>query len=1131
MTNMIKRLATSFFFFGFSIISLFADDEENLRNFYNSLLPDFQVMSPEASALGKYGNYSTSGFTGVPSISIPLLNLTSGSFSMPVDLAYDASGIKVEQQATYVGLGWNLVMGGTINQIVCGKNDLKEGCIEAISNHELQDVFPGTNYTTNYIKTPSTIVSTVAFPHVPTIGYCMPVDSDRRKYNILRSVSEGFEVPDIFQASFCGHSVSFTINKRGMDIKIIDNDATNYTIELKEKTENYPRVIEITDDCGKKYVFRETPQNSMLDNASYNLSEIRDAAGRCLMKFIYSVAEYDILKPYYETEGKQNEKKAISDYILRLFINRNYPSTLLTRIKTYCPDTIATDREIVTFTYGSREDIKGAKRIERICSKSRVDNSQIHSVDFHYDNFAEYACDYELSNRYNRVYDDVYGRCRLKLTGVTVDGRKYSFGYNEDGNLPARLSVSQDFWGYYNGQNNSNGLCASPEFKYNNNGVLSGIETVGSANRYASESLCKIGTLNRITYPTGGHTKFYYEANHFDDTNGRYYYPSATSISNVKSSKTISCGSGYTGTGYKSTPDSREFDISESTQVEITSSSPYNSEYDPKKNYQFRFSITGTYSGQTVFDKDWHKYNNMQDFKESYTLPKGHYVLTSQVVWAANDLKVGGSIIVVFPPEYKENPYIADSSGKSIGGGLRVKKIESYDEDNKLLEYTDYKYEGGKLLVPTVNKENISLKYLYAPGIDENGIYEIPSTLQCSFFFVSSSPTYPAICSLGSPNVGYSKITKERYGKAGQLISYETEKYNNDGYHVSEDFNLFDVNFNGQNGKLVETATFSAEGVPMLKKQYSFTTFGDNPTIEDIVFFPWARCLNMNPGSSALEVYYKYSLYPKYPKSVLPSIVRETHYANGSPVRTIATSYSYKESNFRPASVKTSSTAGNIRTIYRYPDDSDVSNSNATVLTNTHCISEVVMAKQYRNNTLVGGYRNVYSALSDGLPVVSKNYSIQSNNTEVLELDITSHDAYGNVREYKKKDGTPVSIIWSYNHQHPVLEIVGCTYNELTADAEVSRIISTLERKSDVSIEDMRKWHRQLQSVNTTPRMCTAYIYSPWHTLSYVIMPNGHETRYDYDSAGRLETVSELSADGQNHIPLKQFEYNYINKP
>ena len=112
-------------------------------------------------------------------------------------------------------------------------------------------------------------------------------------------------------------------------------------------------------------------------------------------------------------------------------------------------------------------------------------------------------------------------------------------------------------------------------------------------------------------------------------------------------------------------------------------------------------------------------------------------------------------------------------------------------------------------------------------------------------------------------------------------------------------------------------------------------------------------------------------------------------------------------------------------TRYWYPGDAEAVNSNTACLTSAHCISERVKALQYRNGNTVGGYRNLYMPLSNGLPVVSKNYSITPNNSEVLELDVTDYDDYGNICGYKKKDGTPVAVIWSYCHRLPVLEIVG----------------------------------------------------------------------------------------------------------
>ncbi len=89
----------------------------------DKLLPDFNHLTPEAASLGKYGTIAMSEYTGTPNIRIPLLEVKSGDVSYPIELYYDASGIKVEQNATFVGLGWNLSYGGSINHVVRGHDD------------------------------------------------------------------------------------------------------------------------------------------------------------------------------------------------------------------------------------------------------------------------------------------------------------------------------------------------------------------------------------------------------------------------------------------------------------------------------------------------------------------------------------------------------------------------------------------------------------------------------------------------------------------------------------------------------------------------------------------------------------------------------------------------------------------------------------------------------------------------------------------------------------------------------------------------------------------------------------------------------------------------------------------------
>jgi hypothetical protein len=62
-------------------------------------------ISPEASALTKFGGYGASLYSGTPNIEIPLGAVSGREFQIPINLVYDASGIKVNQMATWVGLG------------------------------------------------------------------------------------------------------------------------------------------------------------------------------------------------------------------------------------------------------------------------------------------------------------------------------------------------------------------------------------------------------------------------------------------------------------------------------------------------------------------------------------------------------------------------------------------------------------------------------------------------------------------------------------------------------------------------------------------------------------------------------------------------------------------------------------------------------------------------------------------------------------------------------------------------------------------------------------------------------------------------------------------------------------------
>lgn len=55
------------------------------------------------------GNY-----TGCLAFSIPIYTLVSGDLSLPISLDYQGNAIRVDQEATWVGLNWLLNAGGAI---------------------------------------------------------------------------------------------------------------------------------------------------------------------------------------------------------------------------------------------------------------------------------------------------------------------------------------------------------------------------------------------------------------------------------------------------------------------------------------------------------------------------------------------------------------------------------------------------------------------------------------------------------------------------------------------------------------------------------------------------------------------------------------------------------------------------------------------------------------------------------------------------------------------------------------------------------------------------------------------------------------------------------------------------------
>ena len=84
--------------------------------------------SPESQGLLRSLNIKVNKGTGTAGVSIPLYTIAAAeNVNIPIVLSYTCSGIKVQDLASWVGLGWNLSVGGKITRVIVDNDDLVNG--------------------------------------------------------------------------------------------------------------------------------------------------------------------------------------------------------------------------------------------------------------------------------------------------------------------------------------------------------------------------------------------------------------------------------------------------------------------------------------------------------------------------------------------------------------------------------------------------------------------------------------------------------------------------------------------------------------------------------------------------------------------------------------------------------------------------------------------------------------------------------------------------------------------------------------------------------------------------------------------------------------------------------------------
>ncbi|MCF2446941.1 RHS repeat-associated core domain-containing protein [Dyadobacter sp. CY345] len=462
---------------------------------------------PNAASLGKYGDIPVSNYTGVPSVGIPVYTVTDGPVSLPVSLSYHAGGMKVGELASWAGLGWSLQAGGIISRTVQGKEDEREN---------------------GYFQTGSnlTVDANGCLASLPTYSYS----------NFRDGAADG--EPDIFSFSVGGYNGKFFFEADktsdgivNPQIVLVPKQDVRITYELDGSISNIARLksFTITTPDGIRYQFgtiigdpagkcieltRTNPINSMIASSWY-LRKISSADGiySILLDYVAEKYQYGFRASFgsgYQSTGAPNAYMENLNYVegWRLSSITSQTTTL-----TFVADVNRED--IDNRDFAGNASASPAKRLSKI---------QIASGNFCKSFELSHA--YYVDNSALKTGKDNHDK-RLKLNTVqekscdgTVTANPYTMQYFEDSAtpsfLPNRLSSAMDHWGFYNGAsaNTQSGLNIPATRLQFQNSLGENMDVVkGGSNRQTSQEPMKMGTLKKISYPTGGSTTLELEAN------------------------------------------------------------------------------------------------------------------------------------------------------------------------------------------------------------------------------------------------------------------------------------------------------------------------------------------------------------------------------------------------------------------------------------------------------------------------------------------------------------------------------------------------------------------------------------------------------------------------------------------
>ena len=1057
--------------------------------------------SPTASALGEYGNSPVSLYTGRPNISVPLYTLKQGDLELPVSLSYNAAGIKVEEMASWVGLGWSLNAGGVITRAIRAKAD------ESSPNgylHRADDI-------KEIVEKDGSTWS-------------------QAELNTMIGLADG-DVdgsPDIFFFNFNGYSGSFVLDHDGTP-RVVPHQ--NVKVERNGSLSTISSFVVTTGD-GTKYYFGEVDGRTAYDatqteNICNGNSTFSDPLSTRTSWYLLKVESQsgNVLEleyaPHSITYANPNASETyIYEVNASLGLSQTLSCASFHTINGSHLTKITSDNEEIRFvSYADREEITGDSNTEPRLDRVDIRRKDTGNTLFKYFDFTQ--------GYYNATGNAIDKRLRLdevvERDAVGVGNATYRFEYNGM-DLPARDSKAQDHWGYYNGETRNSSLV--PQY-------VSNITLPNGGNRQTNPTYAQAGVLEKIHYPTGGYTSYEYESHVVTETRiptrgDCAYIPGCGGRT---ATATINC------TGDMSNCNDKSVDFTVPVPQEVSFSVNFNLSSLPSPQQiecdnilwvedanGDRVTLSPTEPGfltdQDIFYcADYRPGVNAPKFFKAYLQP-GTYTLKAdvgQTVWQGTTANISADYIII--EGYTPGTPVTIDVPK---GGLRVKKIEAYDPVTNQSSVKTYEYpSGGTLLAwpqyhsaytdAGVNYEAYSSKSYVALGTTQGatvGYTKVVEKLGENAENGSREYTFSFVQD-GSPSAGYQMPFIAKTSMEWQRGLGETVKvYDSSHALVSETTN--DFNF------AEDRAKHTVKGyVADYDKNVVYINnipAGHSVTYQDFV--------TAETDHISQWVYNRSTVTRTYNRGSDDYVEtrKEFHFDNDQHLNLT------KEVFYDSDSIKQETT-------YTYPEDIPSPATLITDMVNRHMVNMPLETKTLVDGELVAASATQYGQFGNSiLPATQLRFNVEgtftsTTNGQAFDTGYDTLNTYlrydekGNILEYVDRAGVHYAFLWGYNRSFPMLRAQHATYDEVIA-AIPAQDLSDLEGDglTDAQVRNILNLARQA----LPNAQITTYTYGPGIGMTSETSANGITLYYEYDGFGRLQLVK----DRQGNI-LKKYAYHY----